>query len=209
MKSRKDLRRYLRAARQGIDSRARRRAESMITARIRRLPAYRRARRVAAYLPFDAEVDLSDLLADAMDSGKDIYLPLVGRGSKRAMQFLRVRPGDPLRVNHFGIGEPIPVTGNRQPPGRIDLVLVPVVGFDASGTRLGMGGGFYDRCFARLATRSAFRNRLIGVAFECQKVDRIERMTWDVPMSAVVTERAVYRGAEPDRTPVVMNEDQR
>jgi len=187
---------------------ARRRAETLITARVRRLPAYRRARSVAAYLPFDAEVDLSDLLADAIGAGKSVYLPRVGRGSQRSLRFVRVRPGDPLRANRFGIGEPTPIKGVRRPPGRIDLVLVPVVGFDETGTRLGMGGGYYDRCFARLAGRGASRNRLTGVAFECQKVDRIPRMPWDVPLYAVVTERAVYRNAAPHQKPVVMIEDQ-
>ncbi len=194
MKSRKDLRRLLRAARQGMDPLNRRRAEALIAARVRRLPAYRRARGIAAYLAFDGEVDLYGLLVRIIGSGKALYLPQVGRRRGRPMRFVRVRPGDRLRPNRFGIGEPIPVAGNLEPPGRIDLVLVPVVGFDETGTRLGMGGGFYDRCFASLAPRAAFRKRLVGVAFECQKIARIQRMDWDVPLSAVVTERAVYRG---------------
>lgn len=193
MKSRKDLRRLLRAARQGMDHGSRLRAEALIGARIRRLPAYRRARSIAAYLPFDGEVDLSGLLAHAAGTGKAIYLPMVGRRRERIMRFVLLRPGDRLRPNRFGIGEPITVGGRHELRGRIGLVLLPVVGFDETGTRLGMGGGFYDRCFATLAPRAMFRQRLVGVAFDCQKVDRIQRMDWDVPLSAIVTERAVYR----------------
>jgi len=194
MKSRKDLRRRLRAARQRIDPRTRRRAEALISARIRRLPIYRRARKISAYLPFDGEVDLTPLLAGAVDAGKTIYLPRVIGRPGGGMRFVRMAAGDPLRSNRFGIGEPTPLAGRQLLPGRIDLVLVPVVGFDATGTRLGMGGGFYDRCFAGLASRGALRHRLVGVAFECQKVDHIHRLHWDVPVSMVVTERTVYRG---------------
>ena len=196
MKSRKELRRVLRTARRDMVARGRRRAEALITARLLRLPAYRRARSVAVYVAFDGEVDLRDTIVHATRSGKIVYLPAVGRRRDRVMQFLRFNPGTRLRGNRFGIGEAVPTAGNRTLPGRIGLVLVPVVGFDQTGTRLGMGGGFYDRCFAALARRTSFRKRLVGVAFECQKVDWIERMAWDVPMSAVVTERRVYRGGE-------------
>jgi len=177
-------------------ARGRRRAEELITARLLRLPAYRRARSVAVYVAFDGEVDLRDSIVHATRSGKVLYLPYVGRRRDRVMRFLRFHPGTRLRRNRFGIGEAVPTAGECVLPGRISLVLVPVVGFDHTGTRLGMGGGFYDRCFAALARRTSFRKRLVGVAFECQKVDRIERMAWDVPLSAVVTERRVYRGGK-------------
>lgn len=195
MKSRKDLRRLLRAARKSIQPRSRRRAEAVIAARISRLAAYRRARKIAAYLPFDGEVDLTPLLTGAIDAGKTIYLPRLGSKRNGDMHFVRADPRDPLRPNRFGIGEPAPAAGRQSPPGSIDLVLVPLVGFDETGTRLGMGGGFYDRCFAALASRGTFRPRLVGVAFECQKLDHIQRMHWDVPLSLVVTERTVYRAA--------------
>jgi 5-formyltetrahydrofolate cyclo-ligase len=209
MKSRKDFRRLLRAARRGMDPRSRRRAESLIVRKVRRLTVYRNARGIAAYLPFDGEVDLSRLLEHAIEAGKAIYLPAVGQRRERPMRFIRIRPGDRLRANRFGIGEPIPVAGKREAPGRISLILLPVVGFDESGTRLGMGGGFYDRCLASLAPRTLFRKRLVGIAFECQKLDGIPRMEWDVPLSAIVTERAVYRGSNRPEDTLLTTKDQR
>ena len=75
----------------------------------------------------------------------------------------------------------------------LDLVLMPLVGFDARGNRLGMGAGFYDRQFAFLRHRRAWRRPLLlGVAFEAQRIARLAEAPHDVPLWGVVTERAVY-----------------
>jgi 5-formyltetrahydrofolate cyclo-ligase len=147
------------------------------------------------YLSFDGEVDLSELMETATRSGKTIVLPVINRRSDPGMCFHRYRSGDSVRCNRFGIREPCLSDRSRIRPSSIGLVLMPVVGFDRSGTRLGMGGGFYDRYFAQLADRSGLHNRLVGVAFECQKVKSLPRHAWDIPMTAVVTERRVYRNS--------------
>jgi 5-formyltetrahydrofolate cyclo-ligase len=78
-------------------------------------------------------------------------------------------------------------------PIRLDLLLVPLVGFDADCNRLGMGGGFYDRTLAYLTRRTHWRRpRLVGIAHECQRVERLETGPWDVPLDAVATERRLY-----------------
>jgi 5-formyltetrahydrofolate cyclo-ligase len=75
----------------------------------------------------------------------------------------------------------------------LDLVLMPLVGFDADGNRLGMGAGFYDRKFAFLRHRRAWRRPLLlGIAFDAQRVERFDAALHDVPLWGVVTERAVY-----------------
>ncbi len=97
-----------------------------------------------------------------------------------------------MRKNNFGIAEP----GDR---GRIltaelDVVLVPLVGFDDAGNRLGMGGGFYDRHFSFLRSRTHFRRpRLIGVAYEMQRLPKLPTDPWDVPLWAVVTDRGIHK----------------
>lgn len=207
IQSRKDLRHRLRAARRALSGRRRRRAETAIARRIKRLPAYRRAGSLAVYLPFDGEVDLSVLMLQASTAGKTLYLPFIDSGRGADMRFFRFRPGDPVRRNRFGILQPNPNGTCRIQPSRIDLVLMPLVGFDVMGARLGMGGGYYDRCFANLATRGVLRHRLVGVAFECQKAIHIEREKWDVPMSAVVTEAGVYRSVRNQRNTFHVNEE--
>ena len=78
-------------------------------------------------------------------------------------------------------------------PFALDLVLVPLVAFDARGVRLGMGGGYYDRSFAYLNFRSRWRRpRLIGVGFDFQRAESISPQPWDVCLDGVITERGFY-----------------
>ena len=73
---------------------------------------------------------------------------------------------------------------------------MPLVGFDEAGYRLGMGGGFYDASLAYLRRRKTWRKPyLVGVGYECQRIARVPRDPWDVPLDAVLTESRVYRCA--------------
>lgn len=99
------------------------------------------------------------------------------------MAFHEYRAGDALAPNRVGIPEPAPDTPTCKSK-QIDVMLLPLVGFDTSGTRLGMGAGYYDRYLG------AAKNKpyLLGVAFACQQVDHLVRKEWDIPLDAVVTE---------------------
>ena len=160
-------------------------------ARLRRQPGYQRATAVAAYLPFDGEPDITAILA--ADTGKQFFLPVVERPTGGRMHFSRYKSGERLRRNRFGICEPAGTRSGRISPRRIDLVLTPLVGFDGACHRLGMGSGYYDRCFSFLMGSSRNRPLLIGIAFECQRVRRIEPDDWDVPMNAVISEHGIYQ----------------
>ena len=84
-------------------------------------------------------------------------------------------------------------------PWGLDLILLPLVGFDLKGNRLGMGGGYYDRTLSYLRHRRFWiKPRLVGVAHECQKVDSLIARPWDIPLDAVVTETAFYRFNKPE-----------
>lgn len=97
-----------------------------------------------------------------------------------------------LRPNRFGIPEPAGTTVFRA--RQLDLLLMPLVGFDTAGHRLGMGGGFYDATLAYMRQRRHWRKpRLIGVAFECQRVTALPHDPWDMPLDAVLTEKRLYR----------------
>ena len=75
----------------------------------------------------------------------------------------------------------------------LDLILAPLVGFDTHGNRLGMGGGYYDRTFAYLKHRLHWQKpRLIGLAYELQRVADLANHAWDVPLQSVVTEQHIY-----------------
>ena len=98
---------------------------------------------------------------------------------------------DHMDRNIFGILEP-----ERKPridARRLDLVLTPLVAFDDRGVRIGVGRGYYDRCFAFLNRRRHWRRpKLVGVAYERQHVRELARASWDVPLWGAVTE-AEYR----------------
>lgn len=112
--------------------------------------------------------------------------------SKQKLWFAKFSPTDKLAYNRFGIPEP--VRRRLIKPCALDLVLTPLVAFDCNGHRVGMGGGYYDRSFAFLRRRHHWRKpRLLGLAYELQKLARIIPNDWDVPLDAVATEARIYR----------------
>ena len=187
------LRRRLRAARRGIGP-SRQRVHAVAAAIfISRIPKLRNARRVALYSAADGELDPWPLMGRLVSGGRHWYLPVLHPFRPGRLWFARYRPIDPMRPNRFGIPEPQRRGRQRCPAQTLDLVLLPLVGFDADCNRIGMGGGFYDRSFAFLLSRRHWhRPLLIGLAHECQRVDAIEPQPWDVPLDAVVTERGIY-----------------
>jgi 5-formyltetrahydrofolate cyclo-ligase len=109
------------------------------------------------------------------------------------MVFQRVRPHERLTQNRFGIPEPRRNRKQQRKVWALDLVLLPLVGFDRHGGRLGMGGGFYDRSLAYLKMRKNWHKpTLWGLAHECQQVDRLAMASWDVPLQATLTNKAWY-----------------
>ena len=148
-----------------------------------------RAERIALYLQNDAEMDPAPLVARLWRMGKRVYLPVL-HGPK--LWFMRHTPASRFTHNRFGIPEPDLPAGRRVPLLSLDLVLLPLVAFDNAGNRLGMGGGFYDRTFAHLRERRHLRRpRLVGVAYEMQRLAALPVETWDVPLAGIVTARGL------------------
>jgi 5-formyltetrahydrofolate cyclo-ligase len=112
-------------------------------------------------------------------------LPVLHRENQ--LRFAPWRPGDALVTNRFGIPEPDVRADSALLPQDMAMVVMPLVGFDGLGRRLGMGGGWYDRSFA-------FRNEsmpppwLVGAGFDAQRVDRLAAEAWDVVPDAICTE---------------------
>ena len=130
---------------------------------------------VGVYLVRDGEVDLTPLIDVCWQRGVAVAVPVIER---RDLRFAAYRRGEPMHRNRFGIGEPAGPAW-RTPT----LVLAPLVAFDATGARLGMGGGYYDRYF-----RAHPDQHRVGVAHQCQRAASVPAADDDVPLTAVVTE---------------------
>ncbi len=195
-KRKQTLRARLRAQRRDIGPRNARWAARMAATRVMRLAAWRRARRIAVYLAADGEIDPHPLAKAAWRAGKQVYLPVIRppqgeRGRRAARQrghliFRRYDRNTRLQPGLLGIPEP---AGRRHPAcplAGLDLLIMPLVGFDEAGHRLGMGGGFYDRT---LGIRARFRRPIcVGLAHACQKQPVIPHDPWDQPLDICVTD---------------------
>ena len=149
--------------------------------------------RIALYAALPWELDAAPLLALAVSRGCRIYLPCIERRrASREMSF--VEHGPALRVNRLGIHEP---QGSPSIDARwLDVVFLPLVGFDRSGLRLGSGGGYYDRAFAFRQLRRAWHTPpLVGLAYAFQEVADLSAAPHDVLLDAVVTEEGFIRCA--------------
>ena len=199
--SRPHLRRMLRKARRALTPSEQRQAAHGLYRQLAQHPLFRRAKHISLYLPTDGEIDPRLLLRAAQRRGKATYLPVLSAWPRTKMVFQRVRPGDKLLPNRFRILEPRVNARRQRKVWALDLVLLPLVGFDDVGGRLGMGGGFYDRSLAYLARRQSWRKpTLLGLAHECQKVERLAQASWDVPLVGTVTDKQWYVAQTPLET---------
>ncbi|KQS04585.1 5-formyltetrahydrofolate cyclo-ligase [Sphingomonas sp. Leaf357] len=134
---------------------------------------------VASYVPMGGEADPSPLARAAVEAGCEIVLPHVA-GAKPPLRFLAWDTEAALVAGPFGLHQPAETAGERAP----DIILTPLVAFDAALNRLGQGAGHYDRAF--VAFPQAWR---IGVAWSMQQVDSLPADSWDVPLHAIATEQ--------------------
>lgn len=137
--SRPQLRRILRKARRALTASEQRQASHGLYRQLAQHPLFRRARHISLYLPMDGEIDPRPLLRAAQRRGKATYLPVLNAWPQTKMVFQRVRPGEKLRPNRFRIPEPRVSQARQRKVWALDLVLLPLVGFDEAGGRLGMG----------------------------------------------------------------------
>ena len=181
------LRRELRARRRELPAAQRIAAADALATRLLALPFAPERGYVAGYWSMDGEIALHAWQLK-LPRGCVYCLPVL---AGEVLRFAPWRPGDALVTNRFGIPEP-----DIEPPSALHanemaFVGMPLVGFDANGARLGMGGGWYDRTFS-------FRRAnpqppwLVGVGFESQRVDSLDARDWDVRPDAICTESNTY-----------------
>jgi len=145
-----------------------------------------RATVLAGYWPHRTELDCRPLLLSCLEAEIVCTLPVIDEAT-RLLHFHRWRANDRLRSGPFGIRQP----SAASPPLTPGLILVPLLAFDRSGTRLGYGGGFYDRTIAEL--RRDGQVTAVGYAFAAQEMSELPRDRYDEPLDWIVTEKEAIK----------------
>ncbi len=173
------------AARRALPADVRRQASRTICKRVIRSREFSSSELVGAYLPMHDEVDTREIIQRAWRANKRVFVPIL-RGSAQ-MLFCEISPDTELEQNRLGIWEPS--RGLLIAPEKLDVVIAPTVAFDDQNHRIGMGAGYFDRCFAFLRHRKHWlRPKLLGVAFHCQNVEKITPNTWDIRLYRIITD---------------------
>ncbi len=197
--NRSELRRQLRSSRNSLTDQQQRHAAGGLMKTLSKELFFRRAKRIALYLPNDGEISPLPLLTLSEKLGKQCYLPVLHPHRQRQLLFGEYSNGDKLVHNRFNIPEPDLKRRKHCQNHALDVVLMPLVGFDSRGNRLGMGGGFYDRSFAFKQKNGNFQRKplLIGLAHSLQEVDALPVEPWDVPLFGVATEKRFIHATPP------------
>ncbi|HHQ68728.1 MAG TPA: 5-formyltetrahydrofolate cyclo-ligase [Halothiobacillaceae bacterium] len=180
------LRRQLRSQRRSFTGLLRQQATARINRHIRAWFRQNHIQRFAGFCAFDGEPDLSWLMSQ---TNLRPHLPRVGRDNKMHFHPLAAQAHchtkKPGIANRYGIAEPVKTVQVRL--NQIQALLVPLVGFDLHGNRLGMGAGFYDRILASHHRPPT----ALGVAFSFQQLHALPTDPWDQPLQAIITERGI------------------
>lgn len=183
-------RRAARRARRFLTQDERAFASEKICASVSTAGYFQRAELIACYLPTAEEVDTWPLIKRAWRMKKRVFAPITKK--TQPLAFAEICPSTELIRSDYGLLEP-----PREvmiAPRNLDLCITPLVAFDSFCNRIGMGGGYYDRTFGFLRGREHFFHpKLIGVAFDCQHVEKIHASAWDIRLFQVVTETGPIR----------------
>ncbi|HIF18801.1 MAG TPA: 5-formyltetrahydrofolate cyclo-ligase [Cycloclasticus sp.] len=181
------LRQSLRKQRQALSKSTREHFDYSIQQTLLNSGVLLRFSSIAGYLSNNGEPSIHSLIQTCSDINRPFYLPVL---KKKSLAFASYTKGNELTNNAFNIPEP---SNQRTLAAKfLSVILVPLVGFDHQGNRLGMGGGFYDHALNFMLNPACTkRPLLIGIAYSLQKVDSINRYAWDIPLDAVITEEGL------------------
>jgi 5-formyltetrahydrofolate cyclo-ligase len=152
---------------------------------------FQKANRVGLYLANDGEIDPSKILSVATELGKQCFLPVLDPKGTHSLYFASFNANTKLQANRYGILEPTWSDSKIQSVENIDVLFMPLVGFDQTGNRIGMGGGYYDRTLAFMKKIESPTLTLVGLAHSGQEVSQISSQSWDIPLHLIATEKEI------------------
>lgn len=184
------IRASLKAARSALSEQVRWLKATQAADHLSQSSLFKRANKIALYIAVGAECPTLPVTVAAETAGKALHYPTLNPRLQDRMQFVKIDADTHWRTGRFHIPEPVPHRrGAFASLRHLDLVVIPLVGFDHCGNRLGMGAGFYDRSLAfRRLRRHWLKPFLLGLAYDCQQTGKIPCQPWDVPLDGVVTE---------------------
>lgn len=188
METQAELRTIKRRARQALSTEEKIQKSTQIAKIFLQTEVYQQADTLSAYLCLPEEVNVKAIIDAAWADGKTVYLPIVlARG--KALKFAPYKPETKLTKGALGIDIPDVPNHEYVDAEVLDIVVTPLVAFDANRNRIGMGGGFYDHTFAFKKMAANRQPTLIGVAFEVQRVEgEMKANAWDVRLDMIVSE---------------------
>jgi 5-formyltetrahydrofolate cyclo-ligase len=196
---RRELRQTLADRRRALSPAERIAAAQGLRRSLEQLPEYFTDTRVAGYWAVNGELPLNLVIPPLASRGQQFLLPVLQSGQR--LRFARWQAGEEVQPNRHGIPEPVNASEWFE-PFQLDLVLVPLLGFDRRGHRLGYGGGYYDRSFAFLNEQvRPTEPLLVGVAYHFQELDLVQEHPWDVALDFIATDRELIDCTSPDSAP--------
>ncbi len=171
---------------------------------LRKVSAIQRAETIAFYIAQEGEIDLLPLMLYCLKQGRQCYLPVLDKPEENKLCFARWIPGQSMSQNKFGIAEPVVPSHHILSAADMDLIFMPLVAFDGSGNRLGMGGGYYDRTLAEsdkeCSGSSSQKPFLVATGHDVQYIPHLPRDSWDIIPDITVTPGHFIRPLTLDNT---------
>ena len=185
-KSKDEIRKPLLALRAQLSKLEQQEKSAQIIAHIKQSDIFMQSKKIAFYHAVRGEADPEGLHSSTSNSQK-FYLPLLSSNKNQGLVFAPIDENTQYKNNAFSIPEPIVETHELLDAKELDLVIMPLLGFDLAGNRLGMGGGYYDRCFAFKHSNTS-KPILMGFAYDFQKIKSLITEPWDIGLDMIATE---------------------
>jgi len=190
MTLRQEIRKQTRALRMTLSQSFQNKAATQLTEQLKNHAKIINAQHIAIYLTNDGELNTNDFINWCWQQSKSTYLPVIHPFNKHNLIFLKYQQKTLMNANKFNILEPKLDVTQIIPANHLEVIFTPLVAFDKTGARLGMGGGFYDRTLApiqRVNQSDKAKPAIIGLAHDCQEVSNIPTEDWDIPLPEIIT----------------------
>jgi len=187
-KNKKILRKALIRKRKGLSSAYQEKASAEIVTHVLDSKYFKNANNIAFYHAVRGEANPEAL--SLFDTGKQFYLPILAPEVNSGLLFSPINANTQYINNQYAIPEPLYDSQKLIKASELDLIIMPLLGFDAHGNRLGMGGGYYDRSLS-FKTSTSQAPIIMGFAYDWQKLATITTEPWDIPLDMLASESGI------------------